>query len=57
MVGQSFSGKPPYIVRSSQLALVDMYLQGVKVKVPEQSNAIRLVPSRQRMPEATISAN
>jgi len=57
MVGQSFSGKPPYIVRSSQLALVDMYLQGVKVKVPEQSNAIRLVPSRQRMPEATVSAN
>lgn len=57
MVGQSFSGKPPYIVRSSQLALVDMYLQGLKVKVPEQSNAIRLVLSRQRMPEATVSAN
>ncbi len=57
MVGQSFTGKPPYIVRSSQLALVEMYLQGVKVKVPEQSNAIRLVPSRQRMPEDTISAN
>ena len=44
--GYSYSGKPPYTIRSSRLASIDIYLQGLKVKVPPTTEAIRLVPAR-----------
>jgi cytoskeletal protein RodZ len=45
MVVQSFSGKPPYTVRSSLLASLEIYLQGRRVNIPSETLAIRLIPS------------
>jgi cytoskeletal protein RodZ len=45
MVGQIIPGKAPYTVRSDNLAQVEMYLQGLRVKVPLEANALRLLPT------------
>jgi cytoskeletal protein RodZ len=45
MVGQIIPGKAPYTVRSDNLAQVEMYLQGLRVKVPRDANALRLLPT------------
>jgi len=45
MVGQIIPGKAPYTVRSDNLAQVEMYLQGLRVKVPREANALRLLPT------------
>ena len=50
MVGQAFSGKPPYTVRSSELARMDLFMQGLKVKVPSDASTLRLVPTNQLAP-------
>ena len=50
MNGQSFSGKPPYTVRSSQLATIEIYLQGLRVKVPAEAESLRLVPTQVTSP-------
>ena len=56
MVGQAFSGKPPYTVRSSELARMDLFMQGLKVKVPSDASTLRLVPTNQLAPpEAAAS--
>lgn len=56
MVGQAFSGKPPYTVRSSELARMDLFMQGLKVKVPSDTSTLRLVPTNQLAPpEAAAS--
>ncbi len=38
----SVAGKPPYLLRSAQLAQVQIYLQGLKVRVPQRAVALRL---------------
>ena len=53
MVGQTIPGKPPYTVRSSHLAQIEMYLQGLRVKVPSATNAMRLLPTNKTSPEAS----
>ena len=50
MVGQAFSGKPPYTVRSADLARMDLFMQGLKVKVPADANTLKLIPSTQPAP-------
>ena len=56
MVGQAFSGKPPYTVRSSDLARMDLFMQGLKVKVPSDASTLRLIPTNQPAPpEASAS--
>ena len=50
MVAQSFVGKPPYVVRSSELAKIEMYMQGLRVKIPADAGALRLVPAREAAP-------
>lgn len=56
MVGQAFSGKPPYTVRSSELARMELFMQGLKVKVPSDASTLRLVPTNQPAPpEAATS--
>jgi transcriptional regulator with XRE-family HTH domain len=42
LAGQTVRGKPPYIVQSDQLAKFDIYLQGLHVKIPEQTEAMQL---------------
>ena len=57
MVGQSVGGKPPYLVRSSKLAQVEIYLQGLRVKIPSETEAMKLIPTSQPAPvETTESA-
>jgi transcriptional regulator with XRE-family HTH domain len=57
MVGQAVGGKPPYTVRSSQLAQIEIYLQGFRVKIPSETEAMRLIPTSQQAPvEATEPA-
>lgn len=53
MVGQAFTGKPPYVVRSEHLSNLEMYMQGLKVKVPGETQVIRLVPTNTPAPEGT----
>lgn len=46
MVGQTISGKPPYTVRAENLTQIEMYMQGLRVKVPDDANVLRLIPTR-----------
>jgi transcriptional regulator with XRE-family HTH domain len=55
MVWQVLAGKPPYDVRSTQLAEQKLYLQGLQVKVPADANAMRLIPT-QTLPPAPATA-
>ncbi|MCE2871258.1 MAG: helix-turn-helix domain-containing protein [Oxalobacteraceae bacterium] len=50
MVGQALGGKPPYMVRSAQLAQIEMYLQGFRVKIPAQTDSMKLIPTSQPAP-------
>ncbi len=40
--GQAYSGKPPYVVQSPQLSELEIYLQGMRARVPSQAPALRL---------------
>ena len=53
MVGQAVGGKPPYVVRSSQLAQIEIYLQGFRVKIPSETEAMKLIPTSQPAPVET----
>ena len=53
MVGQAVGGKPPYVVRSSQLAQIEIYLQGFRVKIPSETAAMKLIPTSQPAPVET----
>ena len=55
MTWQVLAGKPPYDVRSTQLAEHKLYLQGQLVKVPADANAMRLIPT-QTPPPAPAAA-
>ena len=50
MVGQAFSGKPPYVVKSGELQKMEIYLQGLRAKIPSDAAALRLVPTSQPAP-------
>ena len=50
MVGQAVSGKPPYVVRSNQLAQIEIYLQGFRVKIPAETDSMKLIPTSQPAP-------
>lgn len=43
--GHAFAGKPPYLVRADGLAALDIYLQGMRARVPADAQALRLVPT------------
>ncbi|MEO0314145.1 MAG: hypothetical protein RI928_601 [Pseudomonadota bacterium] len=55
MTWQILAGKPPYDVRSTQLAEHKLYLQGQLVKVPANANTMRLIPT-QALPPAPAAA-
>jgi cytoskeletal protein RodZ len=40
--GQAWSGKPPYLVQSPLLPELEIYLQGMRARVPAQAPALRL---------------
>lgn len=46
MMGQFIPGKPPFTVSSDKLSQFEMYLQGLRVKVPDEINALRLLPTQ-----------
>lgn len=46
MVWQVFAGKPPYEVRSAQLRDHKLYLQGHLVRVPADTQTMRLIPTQ-----------
>jgi hypothetical protein len=51
----SASGKPPYIVRSDRLSQAQIFLQGLKVRVPASAVAVHLITtSSVRSPEAPV---
>lgn len=56
MVGQAIGGKPPYVVRSSDLAKIEMYMQGLRVKIPADAAALKLVPATQPAPAETSAS-
>ena len=39
----TFAGKPPYTLRAEQFGQLDVYFQGLRVKVPFEVQAVRLV--------------
>lgn len=55
MAWQVLAGKPPYDVRSTQLTEQKLYFQGLQVKVPADTNAMRLIPT-QNLPPAPATA-
>ena len=52
MVGEPFSGKPPYTIRSKHLSSMNMYLQGFRVKVPADAKVMRVIPTTVMAPES-----
>lgn len=50
--GQAYSGKPPYIVQSPQLSDIEIYLQGMRARVPAETPALRLQVSPVSSPDA-----
>jgi hypothetical protein len=57
MVGEPFSGKPPYTIRAKHLSSLDMYMQGLRVKVPADAKVMRLVPTSVTAPESEPEAD
>ncbi len=43
--GHAFSGEPPYLVRAEGLPAIELYLQGMRVRVPAGAQALRLLPT------------
>lgn len=54
--GQAYSGKPPYVVQSPQLSELEIYLQGMRARVPPQAPALRLQLSPVSAPPAPADA-
>ncbi len=50
--GQAYSGKPPYILQSPQLSDMEIYLQGMRARVPAQAPALRLQLNLTSTPDA-----
>ncbi len=50
--GQAYNGKPPYVVQSPQLSDIEIYLQGMRARVPAQAPALRLQVSPATAPDA-----
>ena len=48
----SASGKPPYVVQSPLLHDIDIYLQGMRARVPPQTPALRLQATPVTAPDA-----
>ena len=46
----SLAGKPPYTIHSPQLAKLQIYLQGLKVKVPAGAVSIQLYTTQSLLP-------
>jgi transcriptional regulator with XRE-family HTH domain len=55
MTWQVLAGKPPYDVRSTQLAEQKLYLQGLQVKVPADAKAMRLIPTQNLPPAPAVA--
>lgn len=55
-IGQAFTGKPPFLVRADELASVDIYLQGMRARVPSDVQALRLIPTN-ALPPAEVAAS
>ncbi len=49
-VTTSVAGKPPYLLRSANLARVQIYLQGLKVRVPPSAVALRVFAADSERP-------
>lgn len=54
---QAVDGRPPFVVRSAGLASLMMFMQGMKVKVPAQASAIRLLPGEGLSAPAELTAD
>jgi hypothetical protein len=51
----SATGKPPYIVRSERLAQAQIFLQGLKVRVPSSAVAVHLFTTQSvKSPESPV---
>ncbi|MEO0317267.1 MAG: Helix-turn-helix domain [Pseudomonadota bacterium] len=50
--GLAYAGKPPYVVQSPLLSEIDIYLQGMKARVPPQTPALRLQVTPVSAPDA-----
>ncbi len=53
---QSIDGRPPYLVQSASLGVLQMFMQGLKVKVPAQSASIQLMPGERMAAPETDTA-
>ncbi len=50
--GQAYSGKPPYVGQSPQLSELEIYLQGMRARIPPQAPALRLQATPVTAPDA-----
>lgn len=55
MTWQVLAGKPPYDVRSTQLAEHKLYLQGQLVNVPADAKTMRLIPTQNLPPAPAVA--
>lgn len=52
----SAAGKPPYIVRSERLTQAQIFLQGLKVRVPASATAVHLITTQSVRPPESPAA-
>lgn len=55
MIGQAYAGKPPYTIRSADLPKMDIFMQGLKAKIPADTDTLRLIPSTQPAPAEALA--
>lgn len=53
--GQSISGKPPFTVYAKQLANLDIYMQGLRAKIPTDAVAMTFKPTQVSAPSSSLT--
>jgi cytoskeletal protein RodZ len=53
--GQSISGKPPFTVHAKQLANLDIYMQGLRAKIPTDAVAMTFKPTQVPAPSSSAT--
>lgn len=54
-VGKVYAGRPPYLVQADGLASLEIYLQGMRARVPADAQSLRLVPTSVAPPTEAVS--
>lgn len=55
--GRYVAGKPPYMLHARGLEALDIYMQGMRVRVPDGATLIKLLPTHVPPPSTTLAVD